>query len=487
MIDDLIEIHDKFSVEIKLGFNTRKKQEISDFSVNTWIFIPNSLDINRHTYDKTDFYRDLKSNIRLITPAYLLRDIAACDKAPFSLVEKSFEQVASEPTRTRASAYEYHIRMFVSIAKSALRDEINHIIANGVDDDIVYLIDGYIENVTAIAENYRQLRRIINVPSVSKELMNYYTFGDEFLSNLIEQHTFKLLAGLQYQPRFSENIRAKLMDKVNAEVHYKRVKEYPVVEKDSPDRNRDLVFRLSLLKKYAENELFLTTNKRRDGIWIEQVYLSIAAGISMIFATAIAFSFQQKFGNFTMPFFVALVVSYMLKDRIKELTRYYFAHRLGRRFFDHRTDITLSDHNIGWSKESMDFITEDKAPPEVIAIRNRSAILEANNRNNREKIILYRRLVRLNRKSLDECSQYPTNGMNDIIRFNVSNFIQKMDNPVVPLFIPGEDGNLAIVKGEKIYYINLIFQFKNEEQSEYKRYRIVLNRKGISDIEVMGI
>ena len=188
-----------------------------------------------------------------------------------------------------------------------------------------------------------------------------------------------------------------------------------------------------------------------------------------------------------MPFFVALVVSYMLKDRIKELTRYYFAHRLGRRFFDHRTNITLNDHKIGWSKESMDFITQDQAPSEVNAIRNRSAILEADNRNNREKIILYRRLVRLNRKSLDECSQYATNGINDIIRFNVSNFVQKMDNPVVPLFIPGEDGNLAIVKGEKIYYINLILQFKNEEQSEYKRFRIVLNRKGISEIETFTV
>lgn len=184
-----------------------------------------------------------------------------------------------------------------------------------------------------------------------------------------------------------------------------------------------------------------------------------------------------------MPFFVALVVSYMLKDRIKELSRYYFAHKLGRRFFDHRTDVSLSNHNIGWSKESMDFISESKVPAEVLKTRNRSAILEADNRNNREKIILYRRLVRLNRKSLNECSQYPTSGMNDIIRFNVSNFVQKMDNPIVPLFIPGENGSIGIVKGEKMYYINLVIQFKNEEQSEYKRYRIVMNRKGIKEIE----
>ena len=483
MIEEQVKIHDKFSVEIKLGFLARKKQEISDFAVNTWIFIPNSLDINRVTYLKTDFYRDLKSNIRLITPVYLLRDIAVKDREPFALMDKSFQELASEPTRTRIAEYEYHIRMFVSILKSALRQEINHILSNGSDNDLQFMVDSYISNVSLIAENYRNLRRTINVPTISRELMNYYLFGDEFLSNLIEQHSFKLLDGLGKSLELPGDIHAKLMGLINAEVGYKHDKGYPVVDKHSPDRNRDLVFRLSLLKKYAENELFLKANKRRDGVWIEQVYLSIAAGISMVFATAIAFSFQQKFGNFTMPFFVALVVSYMLKDRIKELARYYFAHKLGRRFFDHRTDVSLSNHNIGWSKESMDFIPEVNVPTEVLKVRNRSAILEADNRSNREKIILYRRLVRLNRKSLDQCSQYPTSGMNDIIRFNISNFIQKMDNPIVPLYIPGENGNIDIVKGEKMYYINLVLQFKNEDQFEFKRFRIVMNRKGIREIE----
>jgi hypothetical protein len=483
MIEEQVKIHDKFSVEIKLGFLARMNQEISDFAVNTWIFIPNSLDINRATYQKTDFYRDLKSNIRLITPVYLLRDIATCEKEPFTLLEHSFSDLATNPNRANASAYEYHIRMFVSIVKSALREEIQHIQSNGIAEDFEYLIDNLTKNIHLIAENYRNLRRIINVPTISKELMNYYFFGDEFLSNLLEQHTFRLLDRLEKSGQLTDGIRKKLMDLIQSEVKYKHEKGYPVVAKVSEDRNRDLVFRLSLLKKYAENELFLNTNKRRDGVWIEQVYLSIAAGLSMVFATAIAFSFQLKYGNFTMPFFVALVVSYMLKDRIKEVTRYYFAHKLGRRFFDHRTDISLSEHNIGWSKESMDFAPENKVPEDVLKTRNRSAILEADNRNNREKIILYRKLVRLNRRSLSECSQYPTKGMNDIIRFNVSNFIQKMDNPVVPLYSPGENDNIEIVKGEKMYYINLVMQLKNEKQSEYKRYRIVLNRKGIREIE----
>ncbi len=486
MIEESVKIHDKFSFEIKLGFNARKKQKVSDFVLNTWLFIPNSLDINPLTYEKKDFYRDLRSNIRLITPVYLLRDIAGSKNSPFSNLEKSFENLASNPSRSNKANYEYHIKMFLSILKSALRNDIGHIIRNDIVDDKLFLLNGYIDNIEKITSKYRSLRRIINTPTISKDRLNFYLFGDEFMSNVIEQHTFKLLSSLEKgKPKDFASLKKKLLQIIHSEIEYKKEKGFPVVEKKEAKRNRELIFRLGLLKKFAENELFLIANKKKDGVLVEQVYYSIAAGISMVFATAIAFSFQIKYGNFTMPFFVALVVSYMLKDRIKDLARYYFAYKLGRSYFDHKTKISLKEREIGWSKEAMDFISEDKVPAEVVKIRNRSAILEANNRSFSERIILYRKLVRIFRPKLDESIQYSTSGINDIIRFNISNFITKMDNPDFPLFIT-DDEEVKVIKGERAYYMNLIMQLKNEEQLIYKRYRIVLNREGIIDIETFN-
>lgn len=483
MIEEVVKIHDKFSIEIKLGFNARKKKPLSDFACNTWIFIPNSLDINQSTFTKLDFYRMVKSNIRLITPVFLLRDIADAKGSPFKLLEQSFSQLASSPTRTKVAEYEYQIKMFLSILKSALRDESNHIAINNIHGDLDYLISAFTENLFRITENYRGLRRIINVPTVTREVMNYYLFGDEFMSNLIEQHTFNLISDLKNNPDVSEASIKKLMDLIKSEIEFKKQKGFLTVDKHSSDNNRELVFRLGLLKKYAESELFLNADKKKDGAIAEQVYYSLAAGISMIFATAVAFSFQLRYGNFTMPFFVALVISYMLKDRIKELTRYYFAHKLGRRHFDQKTQITLNEYDIGWSKEAMDFISESRVPEEVMRIRDRSAILEANNRYNTEKIILFRKLVRLNRINLDLSSQFKTSGMNEIIRINFSDFINKMDDPSVPLYVPGDTGQFEVVKGEKIYYVNLIMQLKSEEQLQYRRYRLAINRKGIRGIE----
>lgn len=569
MIEEQVKIHDKFSVEIKLGFQARR-EKINEFSVRTWLFLPNSLDITTHNYSKSDFYRDLKSNIRLITPVYALQELSEADSEPGRFLSDAIDNLLKSG-RDAKTSFEYHIRMYVSIVRSALRDEMEFIIKTYQQKgEVNSLIDNYIRSTQQAALIYRKLGGKILQNRVDKALAEYFFFGDEYLSNVIEQHTFKLIKGLQEPPgatneRQSEHpvaeapvnesilsqpsesaapksghdknetytsevqgsdstehgefdsgkevvkqpdkqskesknravnqetedpgnakkdsISGRLMELILSEIDYRKSKGMLIVEKDSKRRNRDLVFRLSMLKKYAENELFLDIKRQREGVLTEQIWLSIAAGISMVFATAIAFSFQRQFGNLTMPFFVALVISYMLKDRIKELARYFLAHRWGRKFFDIKTEVSLNDHRIGWSKEGMDFLAERKVPEEVIRMRQRSSILEAENRNNSEQIILYRKLVRLRRDILDKVSPYPLAGMNDIIRFNVWNYVQKMDNPEVPLFYPGNDGTPEIIKGEKMYYLNLIMRLRHAEGVKYKRYRIVMNRKGIVEVE----
>jgi len=130
MIDIKVRIHDRFSIEFKVGFVVRRKLKDNDFAINTWIFIPNSLDLNPVTYTKPQFYRDVKSNVRLITPKFLLREIVSGNALPLHNLEKAMTALANDPTRTNVGEYEYQIKMFSAIVKSAQRDEIAHIISN---------------------------------------------------------------------------------------------------------------------------------------------------------------------------------------------------------------------------------------------------------------------------------------------------------------------------------------------------------------------
>jgi hypothetical protein len=55
MINIRTRIHDNISVEFKESFVVDAGQRKNDFAVNTWIFVPNSLDINPESYSKGSF------------------------------------------------------------------------------------------------------------------------------------------------------------------------------------------------------------------------------------------------------------------------------------------------------------------------------------------------------------------------------------------------------------------------------------------------
>lgn len=483
MIDEKVKVHDNFTVELKLGFIAQPRQKINDFALNIWMFIPNSLDINRFTYTKTNFYRDMKSNIRLITPVYNLNELTKGNESPYSLLLNSVNNFCRQPNSANQKDYEYHIKMFMSILKSSLREEVK-LIRKSREINTAKLVDDFIYQVQDISFKIRELIPLLNNEIVKNNQQEYFLFGDEFMSNIIEFQTFRLM---QYLKRKDAGIfevsKPKLLEIITNEIAYRKRTGYLLVENKKVDKNHELVNRLSLLKKYIESHLYLNIDKRKDGVMFEQLMFSMAAGISMIFATAIAFSIQQKYGSFTMPLFVALVISYMLKDRIKEFTRYYFAHKMGSHYFDHKAVMTINQTDIGWAKESMDFISSKKLPPEIIKARNCTSIIEANNRGNSEKVLLYKMQMRIKRDKLNTNTKFITGGVNSILRFNFSEIIRNMDNPEFLLYYPNIEEGFETINGEKLYYLNFIIEKKNDWQNERKRYRLALSRNGIQRIQ----
>ncbi len=493
MITVNTKIHDKFSLECKIAYKARRKLNVNNFILNTWIFVPNSLDINPATYKREDFYKDIRTNIRLITPVFLMREIVSGNAFPLKNLENAMQQLASSPTRSNISEYEYQIKMFSAIFKSAIRDQIAYIYNAAPIEDREKLIVDFLNTTADILQKYRELATIIKTPTVTKVVYDYYSFGDEFMTNLTEKELFGLLSKFKHinDSELRTKLEPLILSALEKEREHKNICKYMQVDPHSPNNNKDLIFRLSALKKYAESDLFINAKKKRDGILAEQIYLSLAAGLSMIFATAVAFSFQQTYGNLTMPFFVALVVSYMLKDRIKELGRYYFSKKLSTKYYDNKTTISVKDKEIGFSKESFDFIAEENIPREVIKVRNRIPLIEADNRYSKEKIILYRKIVQLNRKLLDESNNYDIDGVVEIIRLSLLSFMRKTDNPEVPLYILNENKNenptwsVEKIIGIKNYYLNIILQYKHDDEENNIRYRVGFNRDGINSIQEM--
>lgn len=314
MIEISTKIHDQYSIELKVGFVTRKQQRMNDFSLAMWMFVPRSLDITRTTYPKEMFYQDVKSNIRLITPTFLLREIVDGPAVPLLNIREAFGAMASSPTKANIGEYEYHIKMFASIVKSAMRDEILHIATNRIEPDANALCEGFIENAERILDEYGKLRSIINVPTVETGVMQMYLRGDEFLGDVAGKHLLDLIAWLESKDMKDLSRKASaLYSKIG---NHKKNMSYPELREDDPGQNRLYLHRFSVLKKYIESVLYLRAPKKRDGVLVEQIYLSIAAGIAMIVATGLSALFRKQFGSMALLLFIAMVVSYMLRDRI---------------------------------------------------------------------------------------------------------------------------------------------------------------------------
>ncbi|MFZ4582618.1 MAG: hypothetical protein ACOYM7_08200, partial [Paludibacter sp.] len=455
MITVHTKIHDKFSLECKIAYKARRKHKVNDFMLNTWIFVPNSLDINPATYSREDFYKDIRTNTRLITPVFLMREIVSSTAIPLHNLESAMKHMASSPTRSTIAEFEYQIKMFSAIFKSAIRDQLAYIYNAAHADDKEQLVKEFLIEIEDILDKYRKLAPIIKTPTVNQVVYNYYAYGDEFMTNLTEKELFGIINKFKHQNEIEllEILKPLILEVLEKEKQHKITYNYLHVEPESSNKNKDLLFRLGALKKYVESDLFINAKKKRDGVLVEQVYLSIAAGLSMVFATGVAFSFQQTYGNLTMPFFVALVVSYMLKDRIKELMRFYFAQKISAKYYDNKTTISIKEKEIGISKEGFDFILDANIPKDILRVRNRIPLIEADNRYANEKIILFRKTVTINRKVLDNSSNYNIDGIVEIVRLNLLSFMRKTDNPEVPLFVLDENHHVERIMGIKNYYL----------------------------------
>ena len=485
MIDVQVNIHDKFSVEFKIGFITNQNpKDINEFRINTWMFVPNSLDINRATYSKGLFYKDVKTNIRLITPVYTLEEILKEGRGPLPRLQKSIDALLADPTdAVKTESYSYQVKMLMCIVKSALRRDLQLMFTKTEEEDCVAAVIQYIQSVRDIAAQYRAKWNILNSnKDITQQQKEYFLFGDDFLGNIIEQYTFEIMRHWRKEP-FFDKIKPLLNKLLNEEIQYKKERGFSLLEKGNEEHNSLVIIQRNILKKFVESDLFLQVVKKKDGYFAEQFYYSIAAGVAMIFATVISFFATQRYGNFTTDLFIVLVVSYMMKDRIKDLMRYYYTSELSRKYYDTKLKLSIRKQEIGWLKEAFDFIEENKLPDAVRNLRNRTPLYEAENEIYDEKIILYRKRVNLSREDIEKNKEYRLSGINDITRFNLFHFVQKMDNPSLPLFVADETNGYTSFEGIRVYSLYFILKCESDSDTYYKKYRILFNREGITDVK----
>ncbi len=134
------------------------------------------------------------------------------------------------------------------------------------------------------------------------------------------------------------------------------------------------------------------------------------------------------------------VLAYMLKDRIKEVARHRFERGLFSRRADYRSYISFKGSNgrtkvIGQVEEFLDFLELSDMPLDLSEIHDRQTNDKIDPQSvHGDDVIRYSKLVQLGQLSKKDII-HPVGAVFDILRFSVSEFLTKLDEPLQKAFV----------------------------------------------------
>ncbi len=500
-IQQAIKPYDRYQVEMKLDYELLDDSE-THYQVSTYIFVPRSLDISTESYQKSDFYRDVQNYIRMKTPIFNLLALSNDPQSPLVNIENIIHTGGWERNNEIQEQLIINFKLLSSMLKSAIREHIQFIhkrvaeatVGTNIHQIINSLVEEFLVGTETFVTKYRSFFAMFNLPGINEDVLLAYTLTDESISLLIEESAIEMhnVVELYLEGDNRQVFIERLDTEVKTETKYRRLNGYDTVLRLDDD-NEVYLFRASALKKFASSVLHLSTDVSQEGRGLEHILYAIAAGVAMIIATAIAYFSQQQYGNSTLPFFVAVVVGYMFKDRIKEFIREVLAARYLENLYDRRIEIRTLDgkHKLGILREKVTFMQEEDVPNPVIRARNKDHFVDLQNDGQSETIIRYTKDIVLYAEEFKDlfANMPEITGLNDIIRFDVRRYLKKMVEPRQERQLL-KDGQVQTVNCQKIYYINFVSRYRSispAKEKTHSRLRLVLDQDGIKRIEHIAV
>ncbi len=482
--------------EIKLEYQPSGTDPSSKYHVDTFLFLPASLNVDAETYPRDSFYADIHNYVRLKTPVLSFEENLTAEHSPLEILEDRLKlgQLHAETelvyqAKMLSCVFRGALRRFSKgVSEQCTRIEVDGGASAGALPPIATEMRDSITSVKAMLARYRALSLTLTTKHVVQEKTRAsLRLVDEYLSLSVEQFFRKIVADMDRIPRTGIyiDLRKELMAQVIGDEHYRRENKLRSVLSPTGD-NEEYMHRIGFLKKFCMNILFLSARRDATRRNYEEVLFAIAAGLAMTFATAVAFAAQQRFPQASLNFFLILVVGYMMKDRIKEGLRRIFASLASRHLYDRTTSICdpVTHQEIGVCKEKVDYGKAVKVPPEIEKLRHTDDFVTVSQGELSETVIRYQKQIDLDSELLPRMGGGLISGVTDIIRLNVDRMLRDMDDPEYALeYVDLEDFSVGRVKAAKSYQVDLAFRFAVDD-GETKRttlqlVRLVLDRNGI--------
>lgn len=484
-----VKVHDRLQCEFKFLYPLDPNKTKTEAEVELFFFMPYNLGIDSTRYRPDDFYNDIQSYLRFSAPAPRFGEWVSEKSSALRELDEAASKLGKGPSEI--PTFEHRIRHFGSTFKSVVKEELSSILNEKKESSVPDRLGDFAEKLERFLERFRGLQDKIIVRGKNERALLVYSLCDAYLSQMTEHTCVDFLERLRRrEKKLFKKSRKILFPLIKNEIkrqkksRWKGMAQSEQTDPIQAQANEEILYNRSALKKFFSKVLFLRIHTKRAGFLLEQILFSAASALAMLFATVVAFWGQYVYGQLSVSFFLVLVLSYVFKDRLKELVRGFLHAKLTERLYDHAIHIfNNAGEKIGRSEESFNFLGKALVPREIMDRLPRDPFRLADADLFGEQAMVYRKRVTLyGKKILRSSAAFSADEVLDIMRLHVGHYLRKMDNPKKVLYWYGKK-NYHRMLGSRIYKIPFVLRVKNHEISRFGVYTLVANRQGIVRID----
>lgn len=461
MLIDAIKQHGKKQIEVKQKIRITDKTKKLKYRVDTFFIFPGALQITENNFKKEEFKHNLKCYLSL------------SEQSPsLSGLRNELSELRLSPGQEEESDDFY--RRFCLKYKTALQESSRSLMEN--QELSVEETEAFLQTVNKLLEEFRKIK---SSQENSDHLVQLLDKLDEYLTVVTAFCLRDLSEVCIGEPR---NKTLSFWQ----EVEKYRASRFPVESIEGESKESAFLMRWSFLKKFVQSSLFLDIRYKQGAPLLTHSIYGSAAALSMLFATVVAFFYQDRYGSLSRNLFFALVIAYIFKDRFKEIVRDWLSNVIFRRWIpDRRLFIFLGKKKVGCAKENFDFVSLNELPISNKDILQEDARL-LSDCFRQSKLTPYAcdSIFRYSREITLSASEFPDEAcLIDIIRFNISEFLHNLGatSEGLPFFCD----NGKSPKGEKLYNIYLFRSFCVGEKSDSEVIRVTVNAKAVRRISIV--
>jgi hypothetical protein len=490
-----IDRHDRTQLELKLDYGLQAGVAKQNYHLETFIFVPKVLAMTAKTYTADRFYADTASFIRMTTPKVPLSELSRKSAVrPWASDIKEQIDRFSRGEPADVDAAEQGLKLLACVFKAAVKNEhiaVRTAIIGAINDEQWKQAGKKLSRFTDDIETaLRRLTKVgdqSNKPGVPVVLKEGWAAVDEYASLLAEEALTDLvaLADVEQQSRRLEKALDRARDVAVAQYHHRRAQGC-MSYAHKGERNEHLPHRWRILKRYVSSALYLDVTRDQSGQVATELAGMAAAALAMLFATVAILVIQQLWAaSLSAAFLSAMVLSYVVKDRVKDLGKRHIGRHLRKTMSDHIIRVRGHDGTeIGQVKESFRVREVRQLPKEIQALRYAHLGSQIAIEGRPETVLCYRKDITLSSASLT--AQFAkAEGLTDVVRLNLQPMLAHMDDGretyryIHPITRKVEETECA-----RVYHINVVLHFVNGIGATHTHLiRAILNKTGILRVE----